>query len=141
VEIKRTALIVTDGTDSITKIADAISAELDGFQTLIRSAESFSGTDLLPAGVFFLGCEKPGQPSFAYITEMLKHVNLAGRSCGVFSSGKKALKFLSDLVKDCEAAAAEPFLAEGGEASPAVLKKWVQGIIKDKNPRTRKGKA
>ncbi|MDR1318965.1 MAG: hypothetical protein LBJ90_05010 [Treponema sp.] len=107
---------------------------MDGFRTLIRPAESFAGTDLLSADVFFLGCEKPGQPSFAYIAEMLKHINLAGRSCGVFSSGKKAFKYLSDLVKDCEAAVAEPFLAEGGDVSPAALKKWIQGIIKGGKP-------
>jgi hypothetical protein len=130
VEIRKTVLIVTDETDSIKKIADAISAELDGFQTLIRPAGSFAGTDLLPAGVFFLGCEKSDPPSFAYIADMLKHINLAGRSCGIFSSGGKALKYLSGLVKDCEALVAEPFLVKDGIVDPAVLKKWIRGIVK-----------
>jgi hypothetical protein len=139
-------LIVTDEADSTKKIAEAISVELDGFQTLIRPAESFAGTDLLPACVFFLGCEKPDPPSFAYITDMLKHINLAGRSCGIFSSSGKALKYLSGLVKDCEAVVAEPFLAKDGAAGAAVLKKWIRGIVKDiaqespGNPAKRKGK-
>jgi hypothetical protein len=138
VEIRKTVLIVTDEADSTKKIADAISDELGEFQTLARSAESFAGTDLLPAYAFFLGCENPEPPSFAYIADMLKHINLAGRSCGVFSSGGKALRYLCGLVKDCEAVVAEPFLAKDGVADAAVLKKWVQTIVKESG---RKGKA
>jgi hypothetical protein len=129
VEIRKTVLVVTDEADSTKKIAESISAELDGFQTLIRPADSFAGTDLLPACVFFLGCEKPEPPSFAYIADMLKHINLAGRSCGIFSSGGEALKYLAGLIKDCEALAAGPFLAKDGIVDPAALKKWVRGIV------------
>jgi hypothetical protein len=131
VENKRTVLIVTDGSASLKKAADAIAAELEGFQVLIRPAESFAGTDLLPACAFFLGCERPNQSSFAYLGAMLEHISLAGRSCGLFSSDKQALKYLSGLVKDCEAAVGDPLLLKGGDIGSAVLKKWLRNIIKE----------
>jgi hypothetical protein len=127
VEATKTALIVFDGTEA-GKIAEAVSAALKGYQTAIRPAESFAGTDLLPAGIFFLGCENPEPASFAPIGEMLRHINLAGRPCGVFSTNNKALKFLSRLVKDSGAALGEPLLAK--DAAPGIIKKWVQGIVK-----------
>jgi hypothetical protein len=130
VETKKTVLIVTDGADSSKKIAEAIAAELDGYNTVLRTGEAFAGTDLLPADFFFLGSETPNPPSFAYIADMLAHINLAGRSCGVFSSDGKALKYLKGLVKDCEAALGEPLLAKDGAVGSAALKKWMRSILK-----------
>jgi hypothetical protein len=122
----KTALVVFDGAEA-GRIAKAVSAALKGYQTIIRPAESFAGTDLLPARIFFLGCESPNPASFASLDEMLRHINLSGRNCGVFSTDNKALKYLSRLVKDSGAALGEPLLAGDGTAN---IKKWVQGIIK-----------
>jgi len=124
---KKRALIVTDGTESIQRVAELIAASLTDYKVKICSADSFSGTDLLPANVFFLGCLKPRPASFAYLSELLAHINLAGRACGVFSVNEKALKYLRALVKDSEAAMGEPLLAE---ESAATVKEWVKGITR-----------
>jgi hypothetical protein len=129
VETKKAVLIVTDGTDSTQALAKQISAALADHRVKLCPAESFEGTDLLPAQVFFLGCEKARPASFAYLAEMLAHINLAGRPCGVFSVNAGALKYLAGLVKDSEAALGEPLLAEGGEVKAAALKKWLKGIL------------
>ena len=123
-------MLVTDGTDSIQVLAKSIAGALTGCQVKICAAELFEGTDLLPVEVFFLGCEKPNPASFAYLSDMLAHINLAGKSCGVFSTSAKALKYLSGLVKSCEAALGEPLLAKDGAIKTADLKKWLKGILK-----------
>ena len=124
----KTALIVTDGTETVGKVAEELSAALSGYQTSIRPAESFEGTDLLPAHIFFLGCEKQNPSSFAYLDQMLQHINLAGRPCGVFSTDKKALKYLSDLIKACGASAGEPLLIKDISTASAEVKKWLATV-------------
>jgi hypothetical protein len=127
VETKKDALIVTDGAAATLKLAKQIAAELEGFNVLVRAAPDFAGTDLLPATAFFLGCEAPEPPSFGYLAELLRHINLAGRSCGVFSPGSgEAAAYLAALVRDCEATAGEPFVAsKSGDG----LKQWVKSIL------------
>ena len=126
-EIKK-ALIVTDGTETIDKAAAELSAALPGFKTSIRKAQAFEGTDLLPAHVFFIGCEEPDPPSFAYLDEMLQHINLSGRTCGVFSTDSKAIKYLTRLLEACGATVGEPLLIKDLSAAPAAVQKWVQTI-------------
>jgi hypothetical protein len=126
VETKKNVLIVTDGAASTMKAAEQIAAELPVSHVVIRAASEFAGTDILPAEVFFLGCEAPNPPSFAYLEEMLRHINLVGRRCGIFSpKSEKAAAYLVGIVKDCEASVGEPFVfPEDG----AGLKKWVKSI-------------
>ena len=127
------AVIITDGTGPIQEMAGSIAAIVGGYQgyvTAVVPAESFSGVDLLPAHAVFLGCESPKPPSFQYIEALFKHINLAGRSCGVFSSNTKTLKYLSTLIRDCESTVTEPFMAKGGAAGRNELKKWIKGILK-----------
>jgi hypothetical protein len=127
VETKKNVLIVTDGAASTMKAAEQIVAELTDARVVIRAASDFAGTDILPAEVFFLGCEAPNPPDFAYLEELLRHINLAGRSCGVFSpKSEKAVKYLAGLVKDCEAALGEPFVSPENGAG---FKKWVKSIL------------
>jgi hypothetical protein len=127
VETRKDALIVTDGTAAVQDLAREIAAELGDFKVLVKAASGFAGTDILPAGVFFLGCEQPDPPSFAGIAELLRHINLAGRSCGVFSPGSgAAAAYLAGLVTDCEAALGEPFVAAENKAG---LKNWVKSIL------------
>ena len=128
VEQRKTALIVTDGTEAIKKIAEALSTALKGYKTAIRPAESFAGTDLLPAHVFFLGCEKPKPPSFSYLDEMLQHINLSGRPCGIFSTDSKAINYLSKLIEASGASAGKPLLIKDISAADAETKQWIQTI-------------
>jgi len=129
VRAKKTALIITDGTEEINAAARTISGALDDFKVSICEADKFSGTDLLPVNLFIIGCEKPNPSSFVYLKELLLHINLASRKCGVFSTKEKALKYLCGLVKDCDADLGEPLFINDGVKKPAV-KKWLKGIIK-----------
>ena len=100
---KKVVLVITDGADETVKMAAKIASALKDNKVSVKNASDFKGNDILPADVFFLGCEKPSPPSFVYLEDLFKHINLAGRSCGIFSPGAgKAVKYLSNLVKDCE---------------------------------------
>ena len=124
---KRNVLIVTDGSGETVKMASTIAVALKGNKVSIKTASEFKGNDILPAEIFFLGCEKPEPGSFAYLADVLKHINLARRPCGVFSpASQKAAKYLAGLVKDCEAALnPEPLFAGSGDA----VKKWAKDVI------------
>jgi len=128
--VSKKALIITDGTESINSLAEPIKNALAGFDVKIRKAEKFEGTDLLPADIFFIGCEKPSPSSFSYIEEMLSHINLASRKCGIFSVNQKALKYLGNILKDCEADLGETMLSTDGGYQRSDIDKWVKGIIK-----------
>ena len=110
----KSVLIVTDGTHQVKKMAEDIAAALRGSKVLLKDASSFTGTDLLPANVLFFGCEEPSPPSFEYIEDLLQHINLAGRSIGIFSSGSmNAVQYLARMVRYSEASLnPEPFVAE-----------------------------
>jgi len=129
----RKIIIIIDGAAPIQKFAENIAAIVGGFQgysPAVIQAESFSGSDLLPAQAFFLGCEEPNPLSFSYIEELFQHINLAGRSCGIFSSSGKALDYLSLLVSDSETTVGNPFLTGDGAADGGALSDWIQDIIK-----------
>jgi hypothetical protein len=123
----KTVLIITDGAEQTSKMADDVAKALRGSKVQVKSACDFKGNDLLPADAFFLGCEIPEPDSFAYLTDLLKHINLAGRPCGVFSPGSKtAAKYLGKLVFDCEAALkSEPLLS----ADADVVGEWARSVV------------
>ena len=123
---KKHVLIITDGSGETAKMAAGIAAALKGEKVIIKNASEFIGNDILPADAFFLGCEKPGPDSFAYLEDLFKHINLTGRSCGIFSPGsEKAVKYLSNLLKDCEAVLyPEPFTGSETETVS-----WAQKVI------------
>ena len=126
-------MIITDGTAPIQELAGNIAAiigESQGYSAALFQAESFSGDDLLPAHIFFLGCAEAKPPSFQYIDDLFKHINLAGRSCGIFSSNTRALKYLASLVRDSETAVGKPFIIKGGAANSEKLQNWIQSIIR-----------
>ena len=119
-----TALIVTDGADSTRKVAEAIASELKKCKVISVLAKDFAGTDLLPVNCCFFGAESPNPPSFSYLYKMLQHINLAGRSCGIFSNSKKAAEYLSAMVQASELALyPDPYLGEGD------IKEWVKKVI------------
>ena len=122
----KNVLIVTDGSEETAKIAAGIAAELKGNNVSVKGAADFKGNDILPAEAFFLGCEKPEPETFAYIADLFKHINLAGRPCGVFSPGsEKAAKYLAGLIKDCDAALNPVHFTGAGED----IGKWAKGVI------------
>ena len=112
-------------------MAKEIAAALDGNSIVIKKASEFSATDLLPAEILFLGCEEPSPASFSYLEELLQHINLIGRPCGIFSpDSKKAIKYLSGIVASSEAVCySSPLFAEDIKG----IKKWTTGVIAAKN--------
>ena len=125
----KTVLIITDESVESAKMADAIKAALEDNKVSIKSAANFQGTDILLADVFFLGCESPNPASFSYLTDLFKHISLAGRSCGVFSPGsEKAAKYLAGLVKDCEAALNPTHITEHNKK----IAKWAKAVVSGK---------
>lgn len=128
VELKKYVLIVTDGIESTGKIADYIAGVLKADARVVSLAASgFSGADILPADVCFFGCAKPHPPSFSYLSDLLGHINLAGRPCGLFSPGSAgAAKYLAGMVRSSELVLyAPPFLSGGPEG----IKDWVSQVI------------
>ena len=128
--MSKIALIVTDETEQIKKIAMNISDSLTGFTVKVCSADKFEGTDILPADVFFLGCSQSSPSSFSYIEEMLKHINLASRKCAVFTVNLKTISYLCALVKDCEARLGAPLHVVSKEPDKSALHNWVKSVIK-----------
>ena len=126
-QVKKNVLIITDGAEETSKIALGIAAALKGNKVTVKTASEFRGNDILPAEAFFLGCEKPKPESFVYLADLLKHINLAGRSCGVFSSGtESAARYLAGLVKDCDAALNPEYLVNN---SGIDIHNWTQKVI------------
>ena len=127
-------LVITDGTDSIKNIADGIvfsflNSSLKSYCVSIVDAKGFSVTDLLPSYAFFIGCQTPNPASFVYIEDLFRHISLAGRPCGIFSSNTKAAKYLSSLVRTSEAAHGMPFIQRNGQVRKKKLSAWVDRII------------
>jgi len=137
VKTKRKILIIADNGAVTMNIAKNIAAffgkaPFANWSAAVVSAADFSPIRLLPVHAFLLGCEKSESPDFTQIKELFKHINLAGRACGVFSTQNSAIKYLSGLVRDCDAALGSPFLIDNGTGDSRKLKKWVGSIIGDK---------
>ena len=127
---KKNILIVTDGTETIIQTAQLMEKLLKKCEVTIKNAVDYSGTDILPADIFILGCEKPSPESFKYLEKMLLHINLAGRKCGIYSTNNQSLKYLKGMVKDCEASLADPLLLKS-QIEDSDLQEWLKSIIKE----------
>jgi hypothetical protein len=125
VDGRKNALIVTDGTETIGKMAEAISAALKDFSVITLAAKDFAGTNILPADICFFGSETPNPSSFTYLNTLLKHINLAGRPCGIFSNSVAAEDYLRGLVHDSELALYPVALMDG----KGDVKKWTKSIV------------
>jgi hypothetical protein len=127
VKMKKYVLVITDGAEATDKIAESIAGVLKDAHVVILRASDFSGADILPAEIYFFGCEKPRPPSFSCLSILLKHINLAGRSCGLFSpKSPGAVKYLAGMVRDSELAlCANPFLA----GDSRTLQGWVAEVM------------
>jgi len=124
-------LIITDGSEETAgmaaHIAEEIGAAREGSKVQVKPAADFKGNDILPAQVFFLGCKAPEPDSFAYLANVLKHINLAGRPCGVFSpESAEAAEYLAALLRDSEAALnPQPFFSD----SVDTVRKWIASTM------------
>jgi hypothetical protein len=130
-------LIIADNGDVTRSVAKNIAAVFGitpfaNWSAAVISAKDFAPTRLLSANAFLLGCDKPEPPEFTDIKVLFKHINLAGRPCGVFSPQAKAIKYLSGLVRDSEAVLGNPLVVNKGAPGSRILQKWVGGIIGDK---------
>jgi len=126
VSVGKKALIITDASESIQPVAKIISDTLTEFNVKTCTAENFAGTDLLSADIFFIGCENQGHKSFAYLEDMLLHINLVSRKCGIFSINESAIQYLRSMLKDSEADLGEPLLFT--ENKPAI-EDWVSNLL------------
>ena len=136
-ENKKITIIIDDAvaTQNLAKnISDVIrDFPFVGFTVLIIDAKQFMATDLLPANVFFLGCESPKPGSFDYIEDLFEHINLAGRKCGIFSSNGKAIEYLGNLIKKSEASIGVPLISLEENVDKTELKDWIHSIFKQGN--------
>ena len=125
---KTKALIITDESSDIQSIAHSIKDALQDINVKTVTAEKFEGTDLLPVDMFILGCENPNPVSFAYLEDMLSHINLASRKCCIFSTSEKTIMYLKGIVKDCEADLLEPHLTVKEKLNKSEIKNWHKGL-------------
>jgi hypothetical protein len=128
VETQKIIVIITDGIDSTQELAERIRKELKGYRIIRVLASDFSGTDILPGDVLFLGCKEANPPSFVRLEKVLGHINLAGRSCGLFSPGsKEAVRYLAGIVQDSELIlASKPLFASNGSMD---ITDWIDTVI------------
>ena len=126
---KKSVLILTDGSEKVAEIAAGISKALKGNKVTVKEASVFEGTDLLPAEILFIGCCESSPSSFGYVDEMLRHINLAGRRCGIFASSAKAAQYLKKLLKSSEISVDQKILTD---ANPAGIAGWTAGILAGK---------
>jgi hypothetical protein len=127
--VNKKAIIITDGTESIQSIAKAISDLLNDYKVKIIPAEKFAGNDLLPANPFFIGCENPNPASFTYLEEMLSHINLASRKCGIFSTNEQTFEYLKNIINDSEADLYDPLLIINTEDINSKTGEWIGKLI------------
>ena len=126
---KKKALIITDGSKTIRSIAITAKEALADYKVKICPAKRFDGTDLLAADIFFIGSKRKKPKSFAYLEEMLLHLNLSSRKCSIFSINEKALDYLKGILADSEADLTEPFLISEEKIGKASINKWINKLI------------
>jgi len=120
-------LIITDNSNETAEMAAGIAAALEGHNVKVKAVSEFKGNDILPADAFFLGCVEPNPEPFSYLRDLFQHINLAGRSCGVFSPGsREAAEFLAALVHDSEAAINPKLLLASMKEE---IRSWSQEVI------------
>jgi hypothetical protein len=126
---KKRALIITDGSKPIRLIALSIKETLVGFKVKICTVKKFSGDELLPVDVFFIGSKRQKPKSFAGLETFLSHINLASRKCSVFSVNEKALNYLRSILTDSEANVAESLIMNEEEINKSSIEEWINKII------------
>jgi hypothetical protein len=126
---KKKAFIITDGTKPVRSIALFIKESLVDYKVKICPAKRFNGNDLLPADIFFIGCKRQKPKSFSFLEEMLAHINLASKKCGVFSLNEKSLNYLRGILADSEADLIQPQIFSEEKIEKIAVNKWVNKLL------------
>jgi hypothetical protein len=125
---KKKALIITDGSRSVRTTALLIKQALVDYRVKICPAKKFAGNDILPMDIFFIGCKKPKPKTFEYLSQLLAHINLASRKCGLFGLNEKTVKYLTTIIADSEASYGEPLLIPE-DITQDTVNKWLKKIM------------
>jgi hypothetical protein len=133
-EEKRKILIITDNTASMLNVAMNIAADLrkppfSDYSVSTLEVAQFSAVDILPVYAFFIGCDNQKAFSFLYIEDLFAHINLAGRPCGIFSSNAIAIRYLTNLVRPCEAVVGKPFHIKDETVDSVALQRWIIDVV------------
>ena len=120
-------LIVSDDTAKTQVMVQKLLKALRCNDVIFRKAHEFAATDLLATEVYFFGCEYSSPASFVSFERVLRHINLVGRSCGLFSpTQEKAVEYLSRLVFDSELALYPvPFFGDSEES----IELWAEDVL------------
>jgi hypothetical protein len=120
---------VTDDAEATQKMGEEIANHVKGNRVVVKKTPDICGADILPAEVYFFGCENPHPRSFACFERVLLHINLVGRPCGLFSPGsREAVRYLAGMVRDSELALkTEPFLGAESNDMGAWIQKTMAG--------------
>ncbi|MFQ3546947.1 MAG: hypothetical protein SNJ56_01310 [Termitinemataceae bacterium] len=122
-----------DGSEPVKEMARQISAALQKYHVVIMDGIDFAATDILPADVCILGCKDAHPAGFSEVERVLRGINLAGRSCGLFTlSSKSAIEYLRSIVRDSELSVAGEALytAELPKEDPKKqLQVWLDSIF------------
>ena len=134
-KVKRKIVIITDNSEQIRNLAEKISAIImnppfEQYSVAVTDIEKFSAVDLLPAQTFFLGSQSKESFSNHYLNTLFAHINLAGRSCGIFSPDARAIIYLEKLVHDSDVTVGKPLFIKNDTVEDVDLLHWVQSVIR-----------
>ena len=131
---EKKTLIIIDNSAQMRNLATSISdcfknPSFAGYSVSTIEVAQFSAADILPVRAFFLGCQNPKSFSLSYIEDLFAHINLAKRPCGIFSTNSMAIRYLTALLRPCEAKLGEPLLVKGDTIDGILLQNWILGIV------------
>jgi hypothetical protein len=130
-ELSARALVVYEaGADENEKTARLIAERLmdAGREVAVKSSSDAAATDLLEAGLYLLGAERPEAPSYDALAAALKGLNLAGRKAAFFGGSGAAVAWLKSACADTEVAADRADLVARRPDSAAGAA-WLKGLL------------
>lgn len=135
---QKRVLIIIEESSSLKKIAQRIATRLAPFRVDVVEGSQFVATDLLPADAYFLGCDSPQPISFAELERVLQGINLAGRTCGLFTSSAmseratSAIEYLRSIIRDTDLRVnPDPFFGQTNSNGPMVDERlWIEKTLR-----------
>jgi hypothetical protein len=130
-ELSARALVVFEaGASENERTASLIAERLGdaGREVEVKSSSEAMATDLLAAGLYLLGAEKPDAPSYGALAAALKGLNLAGRKAAFFGGSGAAVAWLKSACADTEVTAARADLVARRPDSAAVSA-WLKLVL------------
>jgi flavodoxin len=103
----------------------------DAYTVKIRIASETQVKEVLAADAFFFGAERNKSPEYAEIERLLRGVNLAGRPCGFFTTGKTdGEAYLRRICADAELLQNRVSLAFKDGADPETVREWAIATVR-----------